>query len=654
MDSNNLKIRPRAWTALAVAIAIAAIAIAPVAAAEAQKKAARKYDLKTFFSTAKTMGAAVSPDDSTVAYVTDRSGVFNIWTVPATGGEAKQLTNFTDTVRLVTYTPNDRFILFQRDKGGDENDHIFKMPMAGGPETDLTPGDKVKAGFAGWLHDGNAFIYISNARDERIFDVYRMDAKSWKAEMIYQNDGPDQLSGFNRDGSLLAFDRFNVLTDQDIYLYDVATKNKSNITQHEGEVFNSFMDFSPDGRTVYFTSDQGGEFQSLKKMDVATKKVDAALDTGWDVLFAGFSRNGTYFISGVNEDGATKISIRDEKTGKPVALPSLPGGEVRGPQFSFSERYLTMYFMGDTRPNDLHVMDLSNGKLARLTNSLPKEIDSDHLVESRLIRYQASDGRKIPAYLYVPQGMQVGEKRSAIVWVHGGPAAQARPGYSALQQYFVNQGFVILMPNVRGSTGYGKTYQTLDDHDWGGAPLQDVVSAKKYLESLGYVDPSKVVILGGSYGGYMVLSALTREPTAFAAGVDICGPSNLDTLLASIPPYWEPFKKYFRREVGDPVKDKAFLAERSPLFSASKIVRPLFVIQGANDPRVKQPESDMIVEAIRKRQGIVDYMVFEDEGHGLLKVANQIKAYEAVKGFLDTYVVNAKDREMVGASTTGP
>lgn len=645
----------RAGTAAIAAALLLAASLSyagPTAAGPA--KATKKYDLKTFFATARTVGSDVSPDGSTIAYITDKSGVLNIWTAPIAGGQPKQLTTFTDSVRLVAYTPKDKFILFQRDKGGDENDHIYRMPAEGGPETDLTPGENLKAQFAGWLQDGNAFVYISNARDKRIFDVYRMDTKTWKGEMIYQNDGPDQLAGANREGTLLALNRFNVLTDMDIYLYDVATKTKTHLTPHEGEVANVFQDFSPDGRSIYFTADSGSEFQSLRKMDVATKKVETVLSPDWDVAFAGFSRNGTYFVSGINEDGSTKLSVKNMKTGKPVELPELKNGEVRGPSFSFSERFLTMYFTGDKQPADLHVMDLQTGKLARITNSLPADIDAGDLVESRLIRYDTFDGKKIPAYLYVPNDLGPGEKRAAIVWVHGGPASQARQGYSALQQYFVNQGYVVLMPNVRGSTGYGKTYQTLDDRDWGGAPLKDAVAAKKYLASLGYVDPDKVVVLGGSYGGYMVLAALTREPTAFAAGVDICGPSNLFTLMASIPPYWEPFRKYFKREVGDTEADKTLLTERSPFYSADKIVRPLFVIQGANDPRVKQAESDQIVEAVKKKSGIVDYMTFEDEGHGLQKVANQIKAYTAVKGFLDTYVVNAPAREMVGASTAKP
>ncbi len=220
-------------------------------------------------------------------------------------------------------------------------------------------------------------------------------------------------------------------------------------------------------------------------------------------------------------------------------------------------------------------------------------------MESELIRYPTFDDKQIPAFLYQPKDLKPGERRPAIIDVHGGPMAQSLKGFGPLDQFLVNHGYVMLVPNVRGSTGYGKSYHKMDDKDWGGAPLQDVVWAKKYLATLDFVDPERIVIMGGSYGGYMTLAALTFTPEEFAAGIDIVGPSNLLTLLATVPPYWEPYKKYFYREVGDPVKDKKFLEQRSPLNSADKIVRPLFVIQGANDPRVKQAESHRILNAIK-------------------------------------------------------
>jgi dipeptidyl aminopeptidase/acylaminoacyl peptidase len=299
---------------------------------------------------------------------------------------------------------------------------------------------------------------------------------------------------------------------------------------------------------------------------------------------------------------------------------------------------MAFYFRGDMSPSDLQVMDMKNHTITRLTKSVPKELDVHDLVESQLIRYTSFDGKEIPAYLYKPKDTKAGDKLPAIILVHGGPQAQERKGFGSLRQYIVNQGWVLLMPNVRGSSGYGKMYYSMDDRDWGGAPLKDVVAAKNYLSKLGYVDANKIVIMGGSYGGYMVLAALAFTPSEFAAGVDICGISNLTTFLNSIPPYWEPFKKVLINEVGDPEKDAELLKARSPLFSADKIVKPLFVVQGANDPRVKQVESDAIVNAIKARNGVVEYMIFPDEGHGLRKQENNLKAFHAIFEFLDKYV----------------
>jgi dipeptidyl aminopeptidase/acylaminoacyl peptidase len=316
----------------------------------------------------------------------------------------------------------------------------------------------------------------------------------------------------------------------------------------------------------------------------------------------------------------------------------LPDGELSHISFSPSEQFMAFYFSGDMVPSDLQIMDMRNRTVTRLTNSVPKELDVHDLVESQLIRYTSFDGKEIPAYLYKPKDTKAGDKLPAIVMIHGGPQLQESKGFGSLRQYIMNQGWVLLIPNVRGSVGYGKTYYSMDDRDWGGAPLKDAVAAKNYLARLGYVDPNKVVIMGGSYGGYMVLAALAFTPEEFAAGVDICGISNLTTFLESIPPYWEPFKKMLMNEVGDPKKDADFLKARSPLFSAEKIVKPLFVIQGANDPMVKQAESDAIVNAIKANNGIVEYMIFPDEGHGLRKQENSLKAFHAIFAFLDKYV----------------
>lgn len=601
------------------------------------------YSLETLFDYKSVGSATFSPDEKNIAYISNASGVHNIWTVPIKGGTPKQLTNETkNTILFVTWCPKRDSLIYAQDEGGNENFHLYIMPAKGGPATDLTPGKEVRADFLEWSKDGNSFLYNCNKRDPRFFDIYKFELSTGQSEMIYQTMGAESFADWSDDGKKMAFSLFYVATDMDILLYDIESKKMENLTEHQGqgEIVNAPATFSPDSKYLYFVTDKDGEFYKLKKINLDTKEQETVEESNWDVVSANFSFNGRYFVTAINEDGSTKIKVKDLVEKKDVPLPQLPNGEIRGLEFSRSERYLIYYFNGDRQPTNLYVIDLKNNKNTQLTNSLPKEIDQRNLSESELVRYATFDGKEIPAYLYRPVNLKPGEKAPAIIEVHGGPMYQSTKSFSPLRQYLINQGYVVLLPNVRGSTGYGKTYYTLDDHDWGGAPLQDVVWGKKFLATLDYVDTSKVIIYGGSYGGYMTLAALTFTPEVFAAGLDEVGPSNLQTLLASVPPYWEPYKKYFYREVGDPKKDQKFLKERSPLFSADRIQRPLFVIQGANDPRVKQQESDSIVEAIKKRGGVVDYMIFPDEGHGLRKKENRIKAYNKMKEFLDQYIMN--------------
>jgi dipeptidyl aminopeptidase/acylaminoacyl peptidase len=301
---------------------------------------------------------------------------------------------------------------------------------------------------------------------------------------------------------------------------------------------------------------------------------------------------------------------------------------------------MAFYVNGDRSPANLYVYNFATRKATKLTDSLNPEINRNDLVDSQVIRYKSFDGLEIPAILYKPKQASVQNKAPALLVIHGGPGGQTRVGYSPLTQYLVNHGYVILGVNNRGSSGYGKTFFAADDGKHGREPLWDCVEAKKYLASLGYVDEKKIGIAGGSYGGYMVLAALAFKPDEFAVGVDLFGVSNWVRTLQSIPPYWESFRKSLYKEIGDPNTDLENLRAVSPLFHADKIVRPLIVLQGANDPRVIKPESDEIVENIRKRNGIVEYVLFDNEGHGFTKKANEIRAYKAILDFLDRYLKN--------------
>ena len=322
-----------------------------------------------------------------------------------------------------------------------------------------------------------------------------------------------------------------------------------------------------------------------------------------------------------------------------MALPDFPAGEVRNLRVSRSEGKLAFYLNGDRQPNDLYVLDLAaGGEPTQLTTSLNPAIDPADLVDSTVVRFDSFDGMAIPNILWKPHQATAEAPAPALVWVHGGPGGQTTRAHSAVIQYLANHGYVVLGINNRGSSGYGKTFFAADDGKHGREPLWDTVEAKKYLQSLDYVDDGKIGIIGGSYGGYMVLSALAFQPGEFKVGVNIFGVSNWLRTLESIPPYWESFREALYQEIGNPETQRDFLIETSPLFHADKINVPLMVLQGANDPRVIKPESDDIVAAVEKNGVPVEYVVFDDEGHGFSKKKNQIEGYGRILAFLDKHL----------------
>ncbi len=291
----------------------------------------------------------------------------------------------------------------------------------------------------------------------------------------------------------------------------------------------------------------------------------------------------------------------------------------------------------DTSPRNLYVLDLDSGRHRKLTNSLG-DIDESRLAPSTTIRYPSFDGLKIPALLYQPHGASSSQKAPALVWVHGGPGGQSRVGYNEFVQLLVNHGYGVLAVNNRGSSGYGKTFNHLDDQKHGEVDLKDCVFGRRYLEKLDWVDSERIGIIGGSYGGYMVVAALAFEPEVFDVGVDIFGVTNWLRTLESIPPHWASFREYLYAEMGDPATDRERLERISPLFHADQIQKPLLVIQGANDIRVLRAESDEIVEAVRKNGAPVEYLVFEDEGHGFRRKENRIRAANVYLDFLGKYL----------------
>jgi dipeptidyl aminopeptidase/acylaminoacyl peptidase len=618
------------------------VAVSPAFAQKKKAEPVKEYTIEQFMNTVRIGGSSFSSDEKSILFHNNKTGIFNVYSVPVSGGAATQLTNSTkESTFAVSYFPTDTRFLYSYDRGGNENSHLYLRELDGS-ERDLTPGDKVKANFLGWAHDRKSFFYSTNERDPRYFDIFEMPIDTFKSALIYKDETGLDFSTMSDDKKYIAFQKNGGSTsDSDILLYNVASKEMKNITQHTGDVANGAETFDINSKYLYYLTDSGSEFRYLARYDLASGKSEVVEKAPWDVAYTYFSQNGKYRVMAINEDARTKIKVYDTATGKLVSLPQLPNADITGVNISPSEKLMAFYVNGDRSPGNLYVYDFGSKKVTKLTDSLNPEINSADLVDSQVIRYKSFDGVEIPSILYKPKNASATNKVPALLLIHGGPGGQTRVGYNPLTQYLVNHGYVILGVNNRGSSGYGKSFFTADDGKHGREPLWDCVEAKKYLASLGYVDEKKIGIGGGSYGGYMVLAALAFKPEEFAVGVDLFGVSNWVRTLQSIPPYWESFRKSLYKEIGDPSKDLENLKAVSPLFHADQIVKPLIVLQGVNDPRVIKPESDEIVENIKKRNGVVEYVLFDNEGHGFTKKANEIRAYKAILDFLDRYLKNA-------------
>lgn len=631
--------------ALAAATTISCSSDSTVPAAEAPPEM-RQYDARAFFTTTSyglSSGFAWSADDTSLLVQADSTGIFNAYALPADGGEPQPLTtSATDSTFAVSWFPDDGRALVTADSGGNEINHLYVRETSG-TLRDLTEGDETKAQFGGWSADRQSFFVLTNERDPRAFDLYRYAVSDYARQLVFRNDDALSVDAVSPDGRHVALVKPRTSADSDVYLLDLQTPGATPllITPHEGNVQHGVHDFTRDSRHLVYATDEHGEFTEAWTYEIATGARARLLEADWDVAFVTFSESGRYRVSGINADARTAVTIVDTTTGGEVSLPDLPPGDIGQVRFSRDETRVALMLSSDTSPNDVYVVDLEAGQSARLTTALNPEIDERHLVPSEVVRYRSGDGLEIPSILYRPHGASAGNKVPALVYVHGGPGGQSRTGYSAMMQHLVNHGYAVLAANNRGSSGYGKTFHHMDDKRHGDVDLDDIVHGREYLASLDWVDADRIGIIGGSYGGYMVGAALAFRPDVFDVGVNIFGVMNWVRTLTNIPPWWESFKESLYDEMGDPATDGERHRRISPLFHATNIRVPLLVVQGANDPRVLQAESDEIVEAVRANGVPVEYVLFPDEGHGFSKRENRITASNAYVTFLDQYLKTA-------------
>ena len=582
-----------------------------------------------------------SADEKYVAYASDETGRIDVWVKPIGNAAATpvQVTHVEGFVHSFAFSPKDDILLFEADRGGDELPRLFMTDRNGVAAQEVVPelpqGRRTQ--FVEWAKDGATFLYLSNGRDEKAMDLVEYDLKAKKSTVVWQAGGNLAFETTTRDHKRFAL--LETLSDANTNIYVVDRGQKTPpqlLTEHIGDIHFESSVFTADKKSLYIASDEGGEVTELFSADLKTMKRTRIVGERWDVEAADFSNTGKYFVTIVNENGTPKLTVKEKQ--QKIALPSPPpGGAWRPLAFSRTDRYLGVTLVSDTMPATSYVVDLKSKAAVRLVDPMPDSLRGRPGVTGEAVEIPSFDGRRVPAFLYRPSGPG---PFPAIIDVHGGPTAQSKRAYSPFRQYAVSKGYAVLVPNVRGSTGYGKSYTRLDNLDLGGGPLKDVVACKKWLVDRAKVAADKVVVFGGSYGGYMALAAEAFTPDEFAANVDFFGVSDLKTLVESFPPQWTSMSSYIYQKFGDP-KNPAhatYQHDRSPIHFVSQMTKPLLVVQGDKDARVKKDQSDRIVTALKESKVPVHYLVLENEGHGFTKTENNLRALKVTDRFLDRYI----------------
>ncbi len=593
-------------------------------------------------------GASFSPDGNRLAFLSDITGVAEVWCVPVAPGEQypawpDQLTFRGERAQSATFAANRETLLLAGDSGGTENTQLFLVNADGAGFTDLTGHPDVIYQFGGWSPDGARICFACNARDRRYFDVYEREVAGDGSEprLLLQADATNYAARYAPDGAAVLVERHDSNVRTTLILVDRATGAARTLTPEAGDAHAQYASaaWSASRDSLYLLSDRGRDFMALASLDLATLELTYLRDDPWDAEALAVSADGARLALVLNEDGYSRLELFDVSGGwdarRPLPAPDLPWrGELREPVWSPDGRRLAFTLDAPDANPDVWVWDVDAHMLQRATRSARGGLAPDALVAPSLVHFPTFDGRQIPAFLFLPRGAEP-KRLPTVLYVHGGPESQFRPMFHPIVQYFVNEGYAVLAPNVRGSSGYGYTYQSLDDIRLRMDSVHDLKYAAAWLAESGIADARRIAIWGRSYGGFMVLAAVTTYPDIWAAGVDIVGIANFVTFLENTGPWRRRLRE---SEYGSLENDRDFLEDISPIHKVDRITAPMFVIHGANDPRVPVGEAEQIVAALGARGVPVEYLRFEDEGHQFAKRSTNLATYPAVARFLDRHV----------------
>ena len=599
--------------------------------------------LERLYMTRQVGGTAWSPDGNTIAFISNITGRNNLWLVPAEGGWPTQLTVSDQRQSHPTWSPDGKWIAYQSDYDGDEQWDIFLVSPKTGQVVNLTKTPQVAEENPTWSPDGRYLAYIVKPKTSSVYEIDVFDTLLRDVKHITTNTPPNKLNSnpiWSKDGKLIAFTQEDAKgTDSNILVVDLKTGTSTHVTPHDGEKLYAANDFSADNKTLLITSNAANEHQNVALLDIATKKIKWLSDQKWELQGGNFSPEGKHVTFRANVDGHADLFLHNLATEKTTELPLKKGVNSFGgaeSAFSHDGSKLLYYHNGASAPGDAWTYDIATGKSIQVTHSLMAGVPADHMVEPFLVHYPSRDGKwTISAWVYVTRNMQRNGQNAAIVYIHGGPKSQSVDSFNRFIQHVVNQGYMVIAPNYRGSTGYGKAFEDANLFDMGGGDLQDVLAAADFLKQTGYPDPKKIIAMGGSYGGYMTMMAVTKAPDVWAAGVPIVPFVNWFTEIENEDPV---LQQSDLATMGDPKKNPEFFRDRSPFFFVDQIKAPLLLLAGGHDPRCPKEETIQVVDAIKKHGGVADYKIYENEGHGFARVENQIDAYRRVTNFLKAHV----------------
>ncbi|HST61411.1 MAG TPA: S9 family peptidase [Longimicrobium sp.] len=595
------------------------------------------------------VGAAIapqlSPDGSQLLYLTATSGMPQLWVAPVRGdGPAapRQITFGANRVQFARWSPDGRWIAYGTDRGGNERTQIFLLSPDGTQERELTPADDYFRMFAGWSPRGSRIAYVSNERNGNHFDLYLMDlgadGRPAAPRMVMQGAGNLGIEAWRPDGEAIVLSQGRGEADNDLLMLDLRTQKLDTLFMPAQMSSYRGVQWTPDGTGFFVATNHERDFAGLAHYHLGDRQLHWMQQPPHDVDAVALSPDGRLLAYSVNEAGFSRLVIRDLQGQRDLPAGDLPRGVVGFLEWAEDAPRLAIGVSAPGVPGDVWVYDATSGRTSRATQSTLAGLDPAAFVMPEPVQITSFDRETIHGLLYMPRGAQ-GRRPPVVMMLHGGPTAQARPGFDPVKQYLLARGYALLDLNFRGSTGYGQRFTQLDNKRLRPNAVRDMQAAVEWLRARSDVDGNRVAAMGGSYGGYMTLAAVAQLPEYFQAGVDFVGVANWISGLEDASPQLRNSDRIEYGDIGN-AADRAFFTEISPLSYADRIRSPLMVVHGANDPRVPVAEADQIVRAVRHRRGDVEYLRFPDEGHGIAKLANRVTAYQRIARFLDRVLGN--------------